>query len=84
MPGKPLNDGFSSCRASATTELTGSFRMSGLKTATSYAKAGDRIEYAIRVQNMSPHLLDQIVITDPLGLPGGSGRRPAPAEATAY
>lgn len=52
--------------ANASTEITGTFRMSGLKTATNYTQAGGKIDYAVKVQNTSPNLLDQIVIRDPL------------------
>ncbi|GIK42096.1 MAG: hypothetical protein BroJett011_59290 [Chloroflexota bacterium] len=52
--------------ANASTEITGTFQMSGIKTATAYAQPGGKIDYAIKVQNTSPHLLDHIVIRDPL------------------
>jgi uncharacterized repeat protein (TIGR01451 family) len=52
--------------ANASTEITGTFRMSSLKTATTYTQKGGKIDYAVKVQNISPNLLDQIVIRDPL------------------
>lgn len=52
--------------ANATTEMTGTFELTGLKTATGYVEKGGRIDYAIKVQNTSPNMLDYIVIRDPL------------------
>ncbi|MCL4299174.1 MAG: DUF11 domain-containing protein [Anaerolineae bacterium] len=52
--------------ANASTEITGTFQLSGIKTATSYAQPGGKIDYAIKVQNTSPHIQDHIVIRDRL------------------
>jgi uncharacterized repeat protein (TIGR01451 family) len=52
--------------ANASTEITGTFKMSGAKTASTYAAPGSTVDYRIQVQNISPNMVDHVVIRDPL------------------
>ncbi|NJO00244.1 MAG: DUF11 domain-containing protein, partial [Anaerolineales bacterium] len=52
--------------AQATTEISATFVLVGEKTATPYAKPGERIDYALRVHNGSPNLVANVILRDPL------------------
>jgi len=52
--------------AASATEIEGEFQLAAVKLAPAEAEPGRTIEYRIRVQNVNPNALDQVVITDPL------------------
>jgi uncharacterized repeat protein (TIGR01451 family) len=52
--------------AYATTAISGTFTVAGLKRASAYTRPGEPIDYAIQVHNGSPTLVANVMIRDPL------------------